>query len=213
MTELTPHGRGTEIVQHPRENRAPVINGRDIKYVDTCKMCNLVSNLVNKQEYEWDDAVQVEADVYRMIYSMWSASDVARWLNDAHEYNVAHDSVSRHINKHIPDPVIAFYERIRAYGAGHTQKKFVKEMAETMRLTATQFRNDVISGAIEIKPSDFVKIFETLKEWDELSENSEQKILTAVFNTMNEVITDETLKAKFDYHLRQELERLDDAYE
>lgn len=213
MSELNPANRGLEFFHHAPDKNQPTISGRDIRYVPTCKMCNIVNNLVNDYGYDWDEAVRVESDVYRMIYFMWSASDIARWLNENVQYDIKHDSVSRHMNRHIPDPTIAFYERIRAYGAGNTQKKFIKEMAETMRLTATQFRNDVISGATEIKPGDFVKIFETLREWDEISESSEQKIFTAVHNTINAVLEDETLKAKFEYQFREELERLEDLDE
>lgn len=207
MSELDRQGRRS-LYQRDSNREIPIVNNREIRYVPQCLLCNLVKNLIEKGHIQ-DEAIQAEEDMYRMIYLMWDAQDIAAWLEDAHNYKVSHDSVSRHIRKHIPDPTVAFYERIRSYGANHEQHRFVKNMAETMRMTASQFRQDVISGNVEIKPTDFVKIFQTLREWDELNEKTEEKVIRAVVTVVDEVIQDEELRAHFDMRLRQELEAMD----
>lgn len=212
MSEISPSYRGLDSFHHERGEDAPVVRGRQIKHVKACRVCSLVRNL-EAQGYTFDEAVDVESNVYRLIYSMWDASEIARWLNRVHDYEISHDSVNRHINNHIPDPAVAFMERVRSYGSSHMSKQFIKKMTDTMRLTAEQFRQDILTGAVEIKPSDFIKIFEVLREWDELSGNREETILSAVITAMDEIIEDEDLKKKVKGKIIQELERVDNEQE
>ncbi len=144
-----------------------------------------------------------------MLYSMWSAVEVADWLGRAHNYSVSHDSVSRHSREHIPDPRMALVDRVRSYGPSSTDRRFFEHILEVMRLSIFQFAEDVLDRQVEVKPKDFLAIAETYREWrDEMrsTENTEGPMMRALMETITETMTPAEAET-FKETLRTKIER------
>lgn len=190
------------------ETTPPVIRGHDIRFEKRCKGCSLVANLQGLG-HSYEEAMNAEKIFYRMIYTFCDAMEISDWLSESYDYEIAHDSISRHIKRHIPDPNVVFLERVRRYRPQYMQERFVDVLLETMRLTMMQYQSDLVHGAVEIKPSDFVKVAQVYKEWQQdKSEGMESQFMSALKETLNEVLDDDQM-GEFEKTFREKLENIE----
>lgn len=204
---------------YQRENvdTDPVVAGRRIKPSRQCKICRLVPNLI-EQGYTFYEATDAEQDFYRFVYTFWSADDMARWLKRTHNYDVAHDSVNRHIHKHIPDPNVAMLERVKSYKPEFMNKKFFSQLADTMKLAGMKYQAGVSTGAIQITTADFIAISKTLKDWQgflsDLQEDKTDEFMEAVALAIEKTLAPHPeLRDQFTNTFREELEKIENRNE
>jgi hypothetical protein len=173
-----------------------------------------VENLQTENEFTEEEAIAVEEHVYQMIHAFWDAYEIADYLRGSVGYRVSHDSISNHTAKHIPDPRIAFMERVRNYRPGYMQPRFMKNITETMRLVLVQFRDDVLAGRVEIKPQDFLKVAEVFKEWtDQMAGDPSEMLMAAVVGALEDLDLPDTDVERFKESFRQRLSTLEQENE
>ncbi len=188
-------------------DKTPLIKGESPRYDSRCKICSLVRRLQKDQEYTFHEAVAVEEMVYRMYHNFWDHYEIADWLTKTHKYDISHDSVSRHANRHMIDPRTAFLERVRNYRPDHMQPRFFQSMAETMRMGIMQFREDLIAGRVEIKPKDFLAMIEVYREWQEQSAGDlEGNLMDAVVGALEDLDLPPEYVVEFKQNFRRRLE-------
>lgn len=202
--------------QRSEADETPQVNGRRLKPHRACKVCTMVPKLMDRAEnpYTFHEAVDAETDLYRFIYTFWSASDISRWLKRTHEYDVAHDSISRHISSHCPDPNLAMLDRVKSYQPDFMQKRFFLGLADTMKLSVMKYQAHLATGEIPLSTAEFLQVAKMLKEWQEflgeLQKDDTDKMMQAVGKAMNEVLDPHPeLKEQFMLILKQELEKID----
>lgn len=204
----------SKFYQRDSEDDIPVVAGRRIKPSRACKVCKLVPELIELNDYTWYEAIDAEQDMYRFIYTFWSAEDISKWLKGTHEYNVSHDAISRHIKKHIVDPQSAAIQRALAYRPDFMNKKFFTQMADTMKLGIMKYQAGIATGAIPVSTNDFLAIAKLLKDWqDFLSEMQEDKtdlFMQAVGNSIERALEPyPEIKNEFVEIFREELEKIE----
>ncbi len=203
--------------QRREEDDTPVVNNRRLKPHRACKICRLVPALMSRDEdpYTFHEATDAEADLYRFIYTFWSAEDISRWLKRTHGYDAAHDSVSRHISSHIPDPSLAMLDRVRSYRPDFMSKRFFLNLADTMKLSVMKYQANLATGEIPLSTTEFLQVARTLKEWQDflgdLQKGDTDLLMRAVGNAMNRVLDPHPeLKEKFMEILSEELAKIDE---
>jgi hypothetical protein len=141
-----------------------IVAGRNVKPVRNCLICSFVPRLMEKG-YTFYEAVDAEQDLYRFIYTFWTSSEISRWLKRTYDYEASHDSVSRHINKHIPDPNLAMLDRVKGYKPNYMNKAFFNNLADTMKLYIMRYQAGIATGSIPLNTNDFITVAKTLKDW------------------------------------------------
>lgn len=204
---------GDNFYRRSEEDNAPTIMNRAVKPVTQCKLCSLVPKLIDRG-YTFEEATDVEKDLYRFIYTFWSPDEIARWLKRSHDYQISHDSVTRHTNQHIPDPNLAMLDRVKSYRPDFMNKKFFLNVADTMKLSLMKYQSSIATGNQEISTADFLNIAKTLKEWQdfigELQEDRTDLFMQAVGNAIEEVLNPHPeIKEKFIKTFRAEVDRLE----
>lgn len=212
--------RSTNFYERNLNDETPMVQGRRLKPHRACKICTVVPKLMERDvnSYTFEEATDVEADLYRFIYTFWSAEEIARWLRKTHEYDVAHDSVSRHISSHIPDPNIAMLDRVRAYRPDFMSKRFFMGLADTLKLSAMKYQANLATGAIPLSTSEFLQVARLLKEWQEflgdLQKDDTDKLMSCVGAAMQKVLEPHPeLQEQFMSALREELQKLEEEQE
>lgn len=192
----------------------PKIAGRHIKPSRACKVCKLVPELIDRG-YSFLEATDAEQDLYRYIYTFWSAEDISRWLKKTHAYEVSHDSISRHINQHVPDPNLAMLERVRTYRPEFMNKRFFNNLADTMKLSVLRYQASLATGAVPLTTTEFVTVAKTLKEWQEflsdMNRDDTDRFMQAVGAAIVRVLDPyPDLKDQFLAAFREELEKIEE---
>lgn len=192
----------------------PEVAGRRIKPSRACRLCKLVPELMDQNDYTWHEAVDVEQDLYKFIYTFWNAEDIARWLRDTHDYQTSHDAISRHIKKHIVDPGTAALDRVRAYRPDYMNKKFFGQMADTMKLHITKYMAGVATNAVPMSHADFIATAKLLKEWQsfltEMQEDKTDLFMKAVGIAIERALEPyPDIKEEFIAIFKEELEKIE----
>lgn len=205
---------GDETFYNRVEGEAPYVVGRQLKLVHQCKLCTIVPTLMEDKGYTFEEATDTERDLYQMIYTMWTAQDIAKWARRQHELDISHDSVTRHISRHIPDPQIAMLDRVKTYRPDFMNKKFFMNMADTMKLAIMKYQGRIATGSEPLSTSDFLAIAKTLKDWQEflgeIQSDKTERILEIVGETLTEVLDPyPEIKDEFTNKFRQKLEALE----
>jgi hypothetical protein len=199
--------------RNPGDN-LPTVRGRVPRPDRRCRVCSLVENLQTENGYTEEEAIDVERHVYHMIHSFWDSYEIADYLRVSVGYQISHDSISNHIAKHIPDPSIAFMERVRGYRPTYMKPRFMKNVTETMRLVLIQFRDDVLHGRVEIKPQDFLKVAEVFKEWSqEMEQDPSEQLMSAVVGALEDLELPDTDVEKFKRSFRERLQEMEEEIE
>lgn len=224
MTDNLPANReeivlsnGNQFYQREESDEVPFVAGRRIRPNRMCKVCRLVPDLIG-EGYTFEEASDTEQDFYRFVYTFWSAEEISRWLKRSHNHSVSHDSISRHISQHVPDPSVAMLDRVKSYRPEFMNKKFFLGLADTMKLAMMRYQGAVATGMEPISASEFIAIAKTLKEWQEfLSELQEDKtdlFMEAVSNAIDRVLEPHPrIREEFVQIFREELERIDETKE
>ncbi len=213
LSDSLPDLPGGSFYQRYGKSDIPTVAGRTPRYEPRCRVCTMVVRLTDEMGYSEDEALKAEEDVYRMIYLFWDASSIAEYMIDKLDYQISHDSISTHIRNHIPDPSIAFYDRVRSYRPSYMTKKSIQDTAETMMFLLMQFQRDLVSGQVEIKPSDFIQVAKLMKEWkEELSGSDvESQIMGAVGRALQKSLPDQESVNEFKKAFREELKQIEDT--
>ncbi len=192
----------------------PVVVQRPVKLSAKCKMCRLVPNLMEENDYTFEMATDVERDFYRFVYTFWSAREITAWLKKTHEYEVSHQAVSNHISSHVPSPHTAMRDRIIRYQPDYMNKQFFSHIADTMKMIVLKFQGQVMAGEVPMSMSEFLKVIETLKTWQEflgdISQDKTDMIIQAVGDTLEEVLGEhQEIYDKFSSRFAERLEELE----
>jgi hypothetical protein len=196
------------------EGEPPVIQNRRIRLEPRCLVCRLVPKLMEEQEYTFEEATDVERDLYRFIYTFWSAAEISRWLRKSHNFEVSHDSVSRHISKHVPDPNVAMIDRVKTYRPDFMNKQFFLNIADVMKLGIMRHAEAVSTGVVPMTTSEFLQVAKVLKDWQEflgdIQSDKTEKIINAIGETVVEVLAPyPELSEEFSNKFRERLEKIE----
>jgi hypothetical protein len=204
----------THFYSRKRDDESPLVANRRIKPNRVCRLCKLVPTLMDEHGYTWEEATDVEKDMYKFIYTFWPAEDIARWLKDTHEYQTSHDAVSRHIKKHIVDPGTAALERVRSYRPEFMNKKFFLQLTDTMKLSMSNYAAGVATGAIPMSHADFIAMAKLLRDWQgfiqEMQEDKTDLFMEAVGNAIEKTLAPyPEIKKEFVAIFQEELEKIE----
>jgi hypothetical protein len=152
---------------------------------------------------------------------MWGAEEISHWLFRNHEFSVSHDAISSHIRKHIPDPNIVMIERVKSYRPDIMNKKFFRNVSDTMKMSIFQFQEDVLSGRRRLDPQEFLKMVQALRDWqdilgeDEVAAQSHVNVvIDAMSKAMEEVMEDyPKLKKELIVTFREKLSEIEEEHE